>query len=271
VAGAGLMLREGSGEPLVLFHGILCSEAAWRHVMPLLAGEFDVIALTAEGHHGGPRPPRRPATIETLVAAAGRQLDELGIGEAHLAGNSLGGWIALELARRGRAKSVCGISPAGFWDDDWEERERVFALLLNSVRDTRRGRRLLGMLARSPRFRRWALRDVAVHGDRVSREDLLRNADDVIGCYIAKELIVPGSRLQPLALDCPVTLAWAERDVLFPAEVYRARAEAVVPGAEFFVLEDVGHMPMLDDPRLVADTIRTATHRSPSTVPAQSG
>ena len=112
------MLREGSGEPLVLFHGILCSERVWRNVVPLLAEDFDVVALNALGHRGGPAAgDSRPATIEALTDAAERQLDELGIEQAHLAGNSLGGWMALELARRGRARSVCALSPAGFWDE----------------------------------------------------------------------------------------------------------------------------------------------------------
>jgi pimeloyl-ACP methyl ester carboxylesterase len=258
------MLREGSGEPLVLLHGILGSENVWRHVMPLLADDFDTVAVTAEGHRGGPRPIVSPATIETLTDAAERQLDELGFGQVHLAGNSLGGWMSLELARRGRAKSVCGLSPAGLWDDDWAERDRVFKLLLNTVRDTRRGRRMLGALSRSARFRRWALRDVAVHGERVSREDMLGGADDAIGCSVAEELIVPGPRLERLEAPCPITLAWASEDVLFPAEAYRARAAEVLPGAEFLILEDTGHVPMMDDPRLVADTIRATAARSSS-------
>jgi pimeloyl-ACP methyl ester carboxylesterase len=258
------MLREGSGEPLVLLHGILNSEHVWRQTMPLLAGDHDVIALTAAGHRGGPRPTERPATIATLTDAAERQLDELDLGRVHLAGNSLGGWMAFELARRGRAKSVCGLSPAGFWPKDWVEQDRVFELLLNAVRDTRRGRRMLGSLSRSARFRRWAMRDVAVHGNRVSREDVLRGADDVIGCYIAEEFIVPGHRLEPLEASCPVTLAWAAHDVLFPLDVYRERAEVVVPGAEFVVLEDVGHVPMHDDPQLVAEVLRRTAAKDPS-------
>jgi pimeloyl-ACP methyl ester carboxylesterase len=258
------MLREGSGEPLVLLHGILGSEGVWTRVMPQLAGEFDVVAVTAEGHRGGPRPTVRPSTIDTLTDAAERQLDELGLGEVDLAGNSLGGWMALELARRGRAKSVCCLSPAGFWAEDWADRERVFKLLHDSVRDTRRGRRLLGALSHSPRFRRWALSNVAVHGDRVSREEMLRGAGDVIGCYIAEELIIAGPRFEPLEADCPVTIAWAAHDVLFPLDAYRDRVEHLVPAAEFLVLDDVGHIPMMDDPRLVADTIRASVGRSSS-------
>ncbi len=258
------MIREGSGEPLVLLHGILCSEQVWRRTVPLLAGDHDVIALTAAGHRGGPSPAERPATIPVLTDATERQLDELGLGQVHLAGNSLGGWMALELARRGRAKSVCGLSPAGFWPQRWDEQDRVFKLLLNTVRDTRRGRRMLGPLARSARFRRYAMRDIAVHGERVSRADLLDAADDTIGCDVAEELIVPGHRLEPLQATCPVTIAWAEHDVLFPLDAYRQRVDAVVPGAEFLVLEGTGHVPMIDDPQLVADTIRRTVARPPS-------
>ena len=92
--------------------------------------------------------------------------------------------MALELARRGRAKSVCALSPAGFWAEDWAERDRVFKLLLGlGARHPPRAPHARPAAPRSRRFRRWALRDVAVHGDRVSREDLLTGADDTIGCY----------------------------------------------------------------------------------------
>ncbi len=258
------MIREGSGEPLVLLHGILGSERVWRRTVPLLAGDHDVIALTAAGHRGGPSPPERPATIPVLTDATERQLDELGLGQVHLAGNSLGGWMALELARRGRAKSVCGLSPAGFWPQKWEEQDRVFKLLLGTVRDTRRGRRMLGPLSRSARFRRYAMRNVAIQGERVGRAELLDAADDTIGCYAAEELIVPGHRLEPLRATCPATIAWAEHDVLFPLEVYRERAAAVVPDAEFVVLDGCGHVPMIDDPQQVADTIRRTVAKAPS-------
>src|SRR5689334_8577002 len=118
------MLREGSGEPLVLLHGILGSEGVWRGVVPLLAGDFDAIATTALGHRGGLEPAERPLTIAQLVDGAERQLDELGLDRPHLAGNSLGGWIALELARRGRARTVCALCPAGFWDEEEHRAER---------------------------------------------------------------------------------------------------------------------------------------------------
>ena len=175
-SGAGIslgVLRQGAGEPLVLYHGIIQSERVWHQVVPLLADEFEVIVPTALGHHGGPEPISRPATIADVIDDAERVLDELGLERAHLAGNSLGGWTALELAGRGRALSVCALSPAGLWGEVWDEEDRVTGILRATLRDAPRSRRILPLLTRSSRFRRWALRSVAVNGDRVTREDIL--------------------------------------------------------------------------------------------------
>jgi pimeloyl-ACP methyl ester carboxylesterase len=218
-----------------------------------------VIAPTALGHNGGPRPTSRPSNIDDLIDAAERQLDDLGIDKAHLAGNSLGGWTALELSRRGRALSVCAISPAGLWEEDWEEKDRVIEFLRTTVREARRGRRIVGPLSHSRRFRRWALREVCFHGERVTREDFLASSDDTIGCYVAEELLDSSDSLAGFEAPCPVTLAWAGEDRFFPVDVYRERAEGLIPGAKFEVLDDVGHVPMHDDPRLIAETILAVT------------
>ena len=100
---------------LVLLHGILMSGNASQDVVPLLSNHHQVYTPTAAGHRGGPPVPRRPATVSDLVDAAERYLDERGLERPHLAGLSLGGWIAIELARRGRAATVCALAPAGFW------------------------------------------------------------------------------------------------------------------------------------------------------------
>jgi pimeloyl-ACP methyl ester carboxylesterase len=253
------VLRQGEGEPLVLFHGILGSEQVWRHVIPLLSADHDVIAPTALGHRGGPRPTSRPSNIRDVIDAGERQLDDLGIEKAHLAGNSMGGWMSLELARRGRALSVCALSPAGFWEEGWAELDRVLDFLRKTAKEVRRARRIIGPLSRSSRFRRWALREVCFHGERVSREDFLVGSDDTIGCYITEELTTPGYSLDGFEAPCPVTLAWSAEDRFFPLDVYRERAEGLIQGARLTVLDDVGHVPMLDDPKLVADAILAVT------------
>jgi pimeloyl-ACP methyl ester carboxylesterase len=251
------MLRQGEGEPLVLLHGILCDECVWSGVTGLLAGGYDVIVPTMLGHHGGAPVRKRPASVEHVVDDVERLLDELGLAKAHLAGNSLGGWVALELARRGRALTVCALSPAGAWESDGARRA---AVLRRTVRDTRRSRAILPLLARSGRLRHWALRHSAVHGERVSPAELLAMADDVIGCEIAEDLFADESSLAPLdPPSCPITLAWAGRDRIFPVEINGARARELIPAARFLVLDGVGHVPMLDDPQLVARTILAST------------
>jgi pimeloyl-ACP methyl ester carboxylesterase len=246
------MLRQGRGEPLVLLHGILCGERVWSRIVPLVATHHDVIVPTMMGHHGGP-PAKRPASVEHVVDDVQRLLDEMGLAKAHLAGNSLGGWVALELARRGQALTVCALSPAGAWESDGGRRG---AVLRRTVRDTRRSRAILPLLARSGRLRRWALRHSAVHGERVTPAELLAMADDAIGCEIAEDLFSDESSLAPLdPPPCPITLAWSARDHIFPVELFGVRARELIPGASFVVLNGVGHVPMLDDPRLVARTI----------------
>ncbi|MGB2711360.1 MAG: alpha/beta fold hydrolase, partial [Conexibacter sp.] len=108
VAGGTLAYeRAGAGEPLLLVHANGMSRAAWRPVLALLEPQRDVIAVDLPGHGGsGPVAPHiaaAPAGFARIFAAL---LDELGIERAHVAGNSLGGWTALELARLGRARSV---------------------------------------------------------------------------------------------------------------------------------------------------------------------
>ncbi len=101
--------------PLVLLHPILLSGKVWQDVAPLLSDYHRVFTPTLLGHSGGPQVQRRPATIWDVIDAAEGYLDENDLQRPHLAGNSLGGFVAIELARRGRASTVCALSPAGFW------------------------------------------------------------------------------------------------------------------------------------------------------------
>ena len=110
--------RTGSGAPLVLLHGIGLSRRSWNPVIAPLADRYDVIAIDLPGFgDSGPAPDGVEPTPEWLAGAVAGLLDELGIGAAHLVGNSLGGWVALELAAIRPASSVVLLSPAGMWRD----------------------------------------------------------------------------------------------------------------------------------------------------------
>ena len=110
------LYRAGEGEPLVLLHGATATWRCWRPLLADLVPRFDVIAPTVAGHDGGPPfPDDVPATIAGAADLVERQLDELGVASAHFVGNSMGGALSIELAKRGRARSVVAISPGGGW------------------------------------------------------------------------------------------------------------------------------------------------------------
>jgi pimeloyl-ACP methyl ester carboxylesterase len=203
-----------------------------------------------------------------VVDDAERMLDDLEFERPDIAGNSMGGWVALELARRGRARSVCALSPAGTWQAGSPEHVRSRTKLARAIRDTRRGRLFLPLLARSRRFRRFAFRSAAEHGDRIAPREIVETADDLIGCAAADELLVAPEQLEPMdPLPCHVTIAWSEHDRILPLKINGARARELFPGAEFKVLPDVGHVPMFDDPQLVADTILASTRQAAAGAP----
>ncbi|MFI5080604.1 MAG: alpha/beta fold hydrolase [Streptosporangiales bacterium] len=108
--------RTGAGAPLVLLHGIGSSRRAWDPVIPALAERFDVIAVDLPGFGDSePLPPEVESRPAALAAAVAGLLDDLGITTPHVAGNSLGGWVALELAGIRPAASLTLLSPAGLW------------------------------------------------------------------------------------------------------------------------------------------------------------
>jgi pimeloyl-ACP methyl ester carboxylesterase len=148
-----------------------------------------VVTPTALGHCGGRPAPARPARIADVVDDAERTLEALGLETAHLAGNSMGGWVALELARRGRARTVCALSPAGTWDAASREHRATRAVLGGARRDTQRSRALLPLALHAPAVRRFALRSTAADGARVARAELLGIVADLLGCAVAQDLL----------------------------------------------------------------------------------
>src|SRR5450755_1844870 len=131
--------RAGRGEPLVLIHGIGSRRQVWEPVLDRLTAVREVVALDLPGFGDAPipPPPGAPAGIESLTRLVSEFLDGQGLECPHVAGNSLGGWISLELAKRGRARSVTALSPGGFYTS----REATFARV--SLRMTVRVARLL--------------------------------------------------------------------------------------------------------------------------------
>ena len=242
---------------LVLLHGVTMSGSAWSDVIPLLSQAHRVHAPTALGHRGGaPAPARRPVTLGDMVDDAERILDDLGLDRPHLAGNSMGGWMSIELARRGRAASVCALSPAGMWSIGSASQDHAVTRLRREVTLTRVSRPIAPLALKLAAVRRIAMRDIAWRADRLTPAAALTAADDLLGCAVTVDLLGTREHLEPLdPVPCPITVAWGQHDRIFPVDVNGAIARDRIPQATFTVLTGVGHVPMIDDPALVADTI----------------
>jgi pimeloyl-ACP methyl ester carboxylesterase len=237
----------------VLLHPLGADLVVWEPVLGMLAAERDVVAPDLPGFGDSPPlPDGAKPTPGALAASVAALMDELGLDRAHLAGNSLGAWVALELAIAGRGDSVTGLAPAGFWERPLGPgRTRIRAL----------GRLLLPLLPlilRTVRGRRLALGGTVMHPARIPPQQALR----LIRAYVT----APGFEAANLAMrsavfehldevPVPVTLAWAERDRL----VTRPKGE--LPGVRSLVLHGCGHVPTWDDPEQVARVLLEGSSR----------
>ena len=240
----------GGGEPLLLIHGLGGSSRVWDPVLPLLEGKREAIVLDMPGFGTAPAlPDGVEPTAANLAAALHEACEERGVERPHVAGNSLGGWVALEMGRAGWAASVTAISPAGLWPEPIGPRESQARAL------ARRLRPLASAALWVPAVRRRALASSVAQPARVpvgtGRELVLGwiDADGYDGANRAMRAHVFDPRGYPE--EVPVTLAWGELDRL----VAPPRPERRPAGARFLVLPGVGHTPTWDDPELIARTL----------------
>ena len=255
------MLKEGSGEPIVLFHGVTCSERVWGRVLPLLSVNHYVVAPTLLGHRGGTAA-KKGTRMADVIDDAEAILDRLKLDRPHLAGNSMGGWVAIELARRGRASSVCALSPAGFWDVSSGSQSHATEILKKVVARTQSSRWALPLLSKFGAVRKSAMRANAVNGHRLTDKEFINMADDLLGCSARNDLLNTTEQIEAFnSIPCPIMLAWSQCDRIFPLQVNGEIARKLIPEAEWRVLPNVGHLPMIDDPKLVVETILNSVQR----------
>lgn len=256
-------MTERDRAPIVLLHGATASARVWDPLLPALGEQYRVLAPTLAGHRGGPSIPSGPTgVVQRIVDALCRQLDDVGVETAHLAGNSLGGWVALELARRGRARSVLAFSPAGAWRSQRDLIRLLTVFRVGAVLARVKG---LPKIAERKRVRRILFAFMAEHADRMTLGQTEATFGDIEGCVALPEIIRGAAsngamQLLPSGV-CPVRIAWGLNDRMLPFMRYGAPMLLGLPGAEFEFLPDVGHVPMIDDPVLVADTILEFVNR----------
>jgi pimeloyl-ACP methyl ester carboxylesterase len=255
--------RAGTGTPLLLLHGVSGIWRAWSPVLPYLEPHHDVIVPTLPGHAGGPPLDSRIApSVEALADGVEEELDRLGLRQVHVAGNSLGGWIGIELARRGRARSLVLFSPPGAWRSQRSIDLRAAGVRRSVGALSRYSSRADAMAANA--LLRWLLLAGQVaHPNRVPPEALAAYIRASGAAPVVAPLLqaIPLRQVQPLPTvrDYPVRLVWGDRDRVLPFDGFGAPMLERLPGAELIRLKGVGHVPMSDDPVTVAKLILEVT------------
>jgi pimeloyl-ACP methyl ester carboxylesterase len=252
--------RSGSGEPLLLLHGMGSSRRDFTAVLPELRTRFDVLNADLPGVGKSVHLEDRP-TVSAVTDAVERTLDKEGVGRVHVLGNSLGARIALELACRGRALSVVAIAPSGLN----VPQERLFQgvgmatarIVMRTVAP------LIAPLSRSAvgrtallaplKARPWSTSPEEAIG---AREGFSESRDFWRTVLWSLMLDVPRGLDR---IDCPVTLVQGVGDWIASGQTVRYLP--LIPGARFSPLLMAGHAPQSDRPATIARLVRDAADR----------
>ena len=254
--------RAGSGEPVVLIHGIGHRRQAWAPVFERLAATHDVIALDLAGFgESAPYPRGERYDMDNACRDLADNFAQWGVERPHVVGNSLGGAISLELAARGLVSSATALSPAGFFGP----LDRVWALsslmtmwsaahapdvALRSVSHVPAVRRAIGYLLYAHPERHDA---EATYGDALA----MKRAQAFVSTIRAGVTY----ELDASTIDVPTTVAWGTLDRVLP---YRQAATAArrLPQTDHVDLAGCGHVPMADDPDLVVAVVEQTVARA---------
>ncbi len=242
----------------MLLHGFTDTWRTWTLVLDALQDHHDVLAVTLPGHAGGP-PLSRPVRSRQLADAVEVAMDAAGWETAHVAGNSLGGYVALQLAERDRARSVAALAPAGGWapgDDAWRSVLAYFAGMQEQVRQAAPH---AAAIAATPAGRRAATRAITEASEHLPPELVEHLIVGAARCDGAQALMAEaaahGWPLEPARVRCPLRFVWGTDDRLLPWPAAAAGYRAAFPAADWIDVEHAGHCPQLDVPLQTAQLI----------------
>jgi pimeloyl-ACP methyl ester carboxylesterase len=251
--------RGGSGTPLVCVHGFTDTLRTWDLVLPALEREHDVLAPTLAGHAGGP-PIEGEVTDALLADELERAMDDAGFETAHIVGNSLGGFLALQLAARGRARTVVALAPAGGWavDDHSDRDAHAFFRMMQEL--LRAAVPHADAILATPEGRRRATEFLATNYEHIPAELLGHQMRGAAACEAVEPLIEHALRagwsLDAERITCPVRVIWGTDDRIlhWPSAAARFRDEWLRT-ADWVELDGIGHCPQLDVPLETAQLI----------------
>lgn len=245
---------------MLLLHGFTGTPVMWDPVLPYLELHHDCHAINLPGHHGGP-PFTDPGEniVESFLDLVELQMDELGLEQAHIVGNSLGGWIALGLAARGRAITTVAIAPAAGWEINSAETRRAQKLFTTVQTQLERFKPVALELAARPRGRMIVMRDAVAYPRRLpgplAVQWILAASDSP--CWRMLVEHAPDYNVENTVepFDTPLRIAWGTKDRILPYGRYSSVHKRHFPQADWVKLDGLGHVPMSDDPALISQTI----------------
>jgi pimeloyl-ACP methyl ester carboxylesterase len=251
----------GSGEPILLLHPFMMSQNVWKKVAPEIAdtGRYEVLAPTMPGHNGGAKGPFF-LDSGSLADDAERRMDALGWDTAHIVGNSLGGWVAFELERRGRARTLTGIAPAGGWRHFTPAKFEIVGKFLAGLPLYVVVKLLGARVLKLPVTPYLTYPAVSATRAGLSDEDVADIIDDVAHCPAYYQLLVKSLTL-PGLLDiaegkAPTHLVICEKDRVLPHPRFtRHFTEHLPSDTRVTHLDGVGHIPMFEAPSRIAQLI----------------
>lgn len=249
--------RVGSGQPLVLLHGLGESSVGWRPVMEQLSTQYDVIAIDLPGF--GRSPALRPGLLpnaSNLAAAIEHTLDDLAIDRYHVAGYSLGGRVAIQLADSDRVLSVIAIAPDGMGTPT--ERIQGYVALVAGRGVAMALSPAAGLLSMTP-----AGRSVFFAGSRTLPWQLTpADAQQLLTDYAGSTAYEAANWMSMFdmpthlhTITAPTLLLQGTADPLMTQQI--ARYLTFIPGAQLTWLPGLNHVPISDDPKTVAHHMLT--------------
>ena len=253
----------GSGEPLFLIHGMGSASTAWKEIIPTLSQRFRVITLDLPGHGNTPLIENQPMDPTSLGNAIFELADAYGIEKMHIVGNSLGGWIALEMAASNpdRVLSVTGLAPAGLWLTPYSSRipgtagSKIIASALKHVAPT---------LLRFESVRKIGFSSISPRGNELSL-DICRDATIAMGrspgYYPAWDALLKKRFDKEIDPKVTVTIIFGDADNTLPVRTCQERSLAP-KHAKWLILSECGHAPMWDAPEDVSSEIFSTTQRA---------
>jgi pimeloyl-ACP methyl ester carboxylesterase len=256
---------QATHQTLLLIHGMGSASTAWKLITPRLEERYQVLALDLPGHGASELIPGQEMDPESLAHLIASELRSMGLEKIHVAGNSLGGWIALELAAiyPDLVQSVCALAPAGLWREPATHREKRGALARYLATATHR---VAPVLMRY----QWARRIGFAVVSPLWRELPYETCVDATIAYGTSEGYYPAwdgmlrqrfEKRDLISPKIPVSIVFGDHDNTLPEEHSQERSLAPAH-CEWIRISQSGHAPMWDHTAEVVDIVVETINRT---------